>query len=161
MFHYGRSILQAYVPSIIRGRNIVKAISETDAEMIFDMEETDSEVLFKFNCKDSDVIIPLLKPKTGGANTSPFSSRNLPKNKDYKVPDEDLQAYKDIVSKIPRERTLSIGHSTINYIKSISNKKCKSNDIKADMLKVGLRGKEYIHYIGKWEDYIEYLKNNL
>ena len=33
--------------------------------------------------------------------------------------------------------------------------------IKADMALKGLKGKEYIHSIGKWNDYIKYLEENL
>lgn len=83
--YYGKSILQAYIPSLIRGHNILKAINEIDSSIIFDIEETDEEVLFKFKYVDSDKIIPLLKPRTSGANISPFSTRNLPKNKDYEI----------------------------------------------------------------------------
>lgn len=67
VFHYGRDILQAYIPSLGRGHNILKAIQQTNPSIIFDIEETDSEVLFKFKYASSDRIIPLLKPKTSGA----------------------------------------------------------------------------------------------
>lgn len=94
--------MQAYIPSIGRGNNIIKAIYEIDPSIIFDIEKTDAEILFKFKYVNSDKIIPLLKPKTSGAGISPFSSKNLPKN-DYKIPNEDLNQYKELVSKIPQE----------------------------------------------------------
>ena len=37
----------------------------------------------------------------------------------------------------------------------------KWEDIKADMIAKGLKGKEYIHSIGKWNDYIDYLRKEL
>lgn len=128
---------------------------------MFDVEETDSEVLFKFNTKYADDIIPLLKPKTSGSSISPFSSRNLPKNKDYEIPDEDLVSYKNIVAKIPKERILTLTHTTNKFIKSLVTKKNTWEDIKADMALKGLKGKEYIHSIGKWNDYISYLEENI
>ena len=162
MFYYGRNLLQAYIPSLGRGHNIVKYINENFGEdIIFDIEETDSEILFKFNTKYADNIIPLLKPKTSGANISPFSSKNLPKNKNYKIPDENLVAYKNIVDKIPQERILTITHTTNKFIKSLVTKKNTWEDIKADMALKGLKGKEYIHSIGKWNDYISYLEENI
>lgn len=161
MFSYGHGILQAYLPSIIRGHNIIKYINQNfGQDIIFDIEETDSEVLFKFKAKHDDNIIPLLKPKTNGANISPFSSRNLPKS-EYKIPDEDFNAYKNIVDKIPRERILALTHMTVNYIKSLATKNSKYDDIKADMALKGLKGKEYIHSIGKWNDYINYISKHL
>lgn len=161
IFYYGSSILQAYIPSLGRGHNIIKTINEIDTSIIFDIEETDSEILFKFKYVDSDKIIPLLKPKTSGSNISTFSSKNLPRNKEFKIPDEDLKLYKEIVSKIPQERILAITHSTNNFIKSLATKKNPIENIKADMKLKGLKGKEYIYSIGEWNNYINYLKENL
>lgn len=117
--------------------------------------------MFKFHYKDSDKIIPLLKPRTSGASISPFSSKNLPRNKDYKIPDENLIHYKNIVAKIPPERILTLTHSTNNFIKSLVTKKNTYENIKADMKLKGLKNKEYIHSIGKWNDYIHYLEKEL
>lgn len=161
VFHYGRDILQAYIPSLGRGHNIIKAINDIDFSLIFDIEETDSEILFKFKYANSDKIIPLLKPKTSGSNISPFSSKNLPKNKDFKIPDEELSLYKEIVAKISSERILALTHSTNSFIKSLATKNNPIENIKADMKLKGLKGKEYIYSIGKWNEYIKYLKENL
>lgn len=158
IFYCKRNVLQAYIPSIGRGHNIIKTVQSNLGEnIIYDIEETDTEVLFKFNVKYDSKIIPLLKPKTSGASISPFSSRNLPKS-DYKIPDEDLLAYKEIVSKIPRERILNITHSTNNYLKSLVTKNNSWDNIKADMALKCLKGKEYIHSIGKWNEYIKCLE---
>ena len=156
MFHYGRDILQAYVPSLGRGHNILKAIQQTNPSIIFDIEETDSEILFKFKYANSNKIIPLLKPKTSGAGISPFSSKNLPKCT-YIISDKDLDMYKQIVAKIPQERILTLTHSTNNFIKLLATKKNPIENIKADMKKKCLKSKEYIHSIGKWNEYINYL----
>nr|DAH72837.1 MAG TPA: hypothetical protein [Bacteriophage sp.] len=161
IFYYGSSILQAYIPSLIRGHNVIKTINEIDSSIIFDIEETDSEILFKFKYADSDKIIPLLKPKTSGANISPFSSKNLPLNKDFKIPDEELQSYKDMLANIPENKRLSIGIITNNFIKTLATKKNTIENIKADMKLKGLKGKEYIFSIGRWSNYIKYLKENL
>lgn len=161
IYHYGNRTLMAYIPSIGRGHNIIKLINEIESDLIFDIEETSQEILFKFNYKHSDKIIPLLNPKTSGANISPFSSRNLPKNKDYKIPDEEFASYKEMVSKIPRERMIDITHTTNNYLKSLTTKRNTWEDIKADMAKKCLKPKEYIHSIGKWNDYINYLRKEL
>lgn len=160
MFHYGRDILQAYIPSLQRGHNIIKAITEKDSSMIFGIEETDFEVLFKFKHVNSDKIIPLLKPKTSGAGISPFSSKNLHKTA-YKIPDEDFIKYKNIVSKIPQNEILRITHTSNDYLKSLVTKKNTWEDIKADMRLKGLKVKEYLHSIGKWNEYIKYLEENL
>ena len=97
VFHYGRSILQAYIPSLIRGHNVLKKLTDLyGQDIVSDIEESDSEVLFRFNARDIEKIIPLLKPRTNGSGISPFSSKNLPKTK-YIIPDEDFSMYKNIV----------------------------------------------------------------
>lgn len=160
VLHYGHNILMAYIPSLGRGNNIIKAINETNSNMIFDIEKTDSEVLFKFKYTDSNKILPLLKPRTLGSGISPYSSKNRPKTV-YIIPDEDLVAYKQILSKIPKEDILSLTHTTKKFIKTLETKRNTMAAIKSDMKRKGLRNKEYIHSINKWNDYIEYLKTNL
>ncbi len=85
----------------------------------------------------------------------------MPRNKDYKIPDEEIIKYKNIVAKIPRERILDLTHKTNNYLQSLVTKKNTWEDIKADMALKGLKGKEYIHSIGKWNEYIAYLEKEL
>ena len=153
--------MQVYIPSLGRGHNILKAINNINSSIIFDIEETDSEILCKFKYADSGKVLPLLKPKTSGSNISPFSSKNLPRNKEFKIPDEDLTTYKEIVAKIPQERILDITYSTNSFIKSLATKKNPIENIKADMKLKGLKGKEYIYLIGEWSNYINYLKENL
>lgn len=141
--------------------SLYKELKDTDTyNVIFDIEEIDSEVLFKFDYKNHGDVIPLLKPKTSGSGISPFSTKNLPKTK-YNIPFEELKAYKDIVSKIPSERILEVNHNTNNFLKSLTTKKFTWDDLRADMQLKGLKGKEYIHSIGKWNDYIKYLTENL
>ena len=105
-----------------------------------------------------DILEEYLKPKTSGSKISPFSSKNLPKNKEYKIPNEELLLYQDIIRKIGRNRILEISHRTNDYLKSLITKKNTWDDIKMDMSLKGLSGKNYIHSIGKWDEYINYLE---
>lgn len=162
IFYFGRSILEAYIPSKIRGNNIIKAINQSlGNDIIFDISGSDSEIMFKFKTKHMETLEPYLKPKTSGAFISPFSSKNLPKNKDYKIPDKDLLEYKSIIQKIGKKRVVELTHSTNNYLKSLVTKNRKWKDIKSDMALKGLSGKNYIHSIGEWDNYIKYLINNI
>lgn len=122
VFYYGNSILEAYIPSLQRGHNIIKTLQQIDPLIITHLQEGDSEVIFRFKYSNSDKVIPLLKPRTSGANISPFSSKNLPKSS-YTIPEKDLNIYKHIVAKIPREDILTITHNTNNFIKSLATKK--------------------------------------
>lgn len=160
--YYGKSILQAYIPSLQRGRNIIESIkNDLGDEIVFDINITNSEVIFKFHSKYMEQLGSYLKPKTSGANISPYSNKNLPRNKAYKIPDEDLTKYKEIIENMPQERKLEIGYISKSFIKSLSTKKNTYEDMKAEMIKTGLKGKEYIHSIGKWREFLLYLRKNL
>lgn len=162
IFYYGKSILEVYIPSKIRGHNLIKTIEEEPGQdIIYNKEENDSEVLFRFKAKYMKDLEKYLKPKTSGANISPFSSKNLPKNKSYKISNEDLIAYKSIIENIGENRIITLTHTINRYLKSLVTKQNTWEDIKADMALKGLSGKNYIHSIGKWDDYIEYLKERI
>lgn len=158
IYHYGKQILQAYIPSLIRGRKIVKSIKDAfHGEIISGIEETDSEVLFKFNAKYLDDLSQFLKPKTSSASRSPFSTKNLPKAK-YVIPESDLKEYKKIISHIGKENVLKISVVAKSFLYTLCNKKYTYEMIKEDMSLKCLRGKEYIHSIGKWEEYLKFLE---
>lgn len=72
-----------------------------------------------------------------------------------------MQPYKDMLANIPENKRLSIGIITNNFIKILAAKKNPIENIKADMKLKGLKGKEYIFSIGRWSNYIKYLKENL
>lgn len=183
IYHYGRSILCAYIPSIGRGHNILIAIAKdlgliekdykkrdyqklykalNENHTVFDIMENAKEIEFKFNAKDIDFIAKFLKPQTSGADISPFSPRNFPKNS-YTIPEEELEEYLKITGDVPQEDKLQIGLITNRFIKNIlsKDKLYKTIDLKTDMRKKCLKGKEYIHSMGYWEKYIKYLKKEL
>ncbi len=161
IFSYGHGTLEVYVPSLGRGHNIVKAIkSDLGDNIIFHIEETDSEVLFRFNAKDMGKLEKYLKPKTNGAGISPFSSKNLPKTK-YAIPYDDLKRYKDVINKLSQNQLITLVHTTKYFITTLATKNKTLENIKTDMAIKGLKGKEYIHSIGKWDEYISYLKDNI
>ena len=199
VFYYGHSIFEAYIPSLQRGRNILRQLyceninpnnvniievksmikdkevvkhsyqiindelykEELKLSNFFqDIRELDSEVIFRFHQKNFEKIIPLLKPKTSGAGISPFSSKNLPKLK-YVISDEEMREYNVINESIPKEHKLILSRVTSDFIYNLMSKKkqYKKQDMKSIMRKKMLRGKEFIHSEGFWDEYISYLKN--
>lgn len=183
IYHYGHSTLVAYIPSIGRGHNILLGIAKyiglisKDENMrdyyklysllekdgtVFDIVENDSEIEFKFNSKNIDLIAEFLKPQTFGADISPFSSRNLPKQ-EYTISNEEIEEYRKITSDICSDNKLLISHITNDFIKNIlaKDKMYRTIPIKSDMRKKMLKGKEYIHSMGYWDKYLEYLRKNL
>ena len=133
-----------------------------ESKFISDIFETDSEVTFRFPYKNSEKIIPLLNPKTSGAGISPFSSRNLPK-RNYEIPTENIEVYKTIIDSIPKEDKLIISRITNSFISYVmaKSKPYKKIDMKSLMRKKMLKGKEFIHSEGYWDQYIDYLRTQL
>lgn len=156
--------LVAYISSLGRGRNIIKAIKEREVEYI-DYKETDEEVEFKFKAKDIEIVAELMKAKTSGADISPFSVKNLPKS-DVKIPTEEITRYKEITSVVPRSDLLLIHRLTNSFLddilqkglrKTTKNKKFSyKDDIKS--MSMARQVKEYIWVKGYFEEYLNYLK---
>lgn len=161
-----RAILSAYIPSIGRGRNIRKAL-EKDNITYTDYIETGSEVIFNFKAKDISIIANLLKAKTAGADISPFSIKNLPMNKNVKIPLEENQRYKEIVSQVKRKDLLLIHRTTMSFLSSVLQKKYKKYDKSFDYTKdmkknmLARQVKEYIYFKEMWEEYLTYLKKEI
>lgn len=171
IFAYGKDshkneILIAYIPSIGRGHNIIKFMNEQNIQY-FNYIQTDAEIEFHFYAKDIDIIANLLKAKTFGSSISPFSIKNLPKSKEIKIPDNELQYYKDIVLKVPRSESLVLHRITTDFLSSIVQNTLQKTDknfnYKADMKRCLMtrQTKEYIYYKGFWNDYIKYLKERI
>jgi len=132
-----------------------------EKNIIFDIVETSAEVLFHFKASNILKLERYLRPKTSGAHISPFSSKNLPKNKKYIIPDEELLYYKSIVEKLGKNRIIELTHMTRQFIQTLISKNKSWDNIKADMALKGLSGKNYIHSIGQWNEYIKYIGDNL
>ncbi len=97
IYYYGRNDLVAYIPSIGRGHNILRAIALDKLQIedkipyeelypqllsegtVKHIMENDEEIEFHFHPRDISYIATLLKASTHGADISPFSTRNLPK----------------------------------------------------------------------------------
>ena len=183
IYHYGRSTLCCYIPSIGRGHNILIALAKelklikedenfrdydslysmlNEDKTIFDISENDEEIEFKFNAKNIELVAKYLKPQTSGADISPFSTRNLPKSS-YAIPAENLEEYKKITASVSKDNKLLISHITKEFMNNIlsKDKLYRTISMKTDMRKKCLRGKEYIHSMGYWNAYIKYLEERL
>lgn len=183
IYHYGKDILVAYIPSIIRGHNVLKSLGErlcsikynedyTDYNILYEalhkqgiilhVMENDEEIELYFNSKNIDLISEYLQPQTFGANINPFSTKNLPKSH-YKIPSEDTERYKKIISSIIDNNTLLISRITQSFISNVMSKDIKFRDknMSQEMKKQMLRGKEFIHSNGYWKQYIIYLQEEI
>lgn len=168
IMYWGNGILIGYVPSIGRGRNIKKAMKKEKIEF-FDYDESDEEITFRFKAKDIEPVAELMKAKTYGAGISPFSNRNLPKNKDVKIPDEEMAKYKSISGKVDKSDMLKFKSWNSDFLTNVLQKKIrkdtknKAYDYKEDMkkMKLGRQVKEFIYVKNMWQEYLDYLSKEI
>lgn len=176
IYHFGHSTLVAVYLSIGRGHNAIKAIYEKtigklpetiiwtdiykelkEKDILFDVEETDEEFFFKFKDKNFNIIAEVIQPSTFGAGISPYSTKNLPKTK-YTIPEADMEEYRKTTTVVDKENMALLAQATRKFIDHISTKKFTSQEIKADMKKQGLSGRNYFHANGYWSQYLDFIK---
>ena len=83
--------------------------------------------------------------------------------REYEINADQLREYKDINNSVPKEDKLKLSKITNDFIHNIMAKKrqYKSIDMSKLMRKQMLKGKEFIHQQGFWNEYIKYLKKSL
>lgn len=62
---------------------------------------------------------------------------------------------------ISHYRIIELTHIITSFLKSLVTNNNSWDKVEADMSLKGLSGKNYIHSIGKWENYINYMKGEL
>lgn len=159
--HAFKDNLSVYIPSIKRGHNLIKEITDKYGnDIIYDIDETDAEIIFLFKAVDVDKIADVLIATTSGNSISPFSKKNLPKAK-YEMPEKDMDRYKEIVKDIPFEKIIKISNIYNAFDKEIQNKMGKTYDISFKRKLSALKNKEFIHSIGMWDEFIEFLEKEI
>ena len=116
---------------------------------------------FYFHADDIKKIATIVKPKTSGAKIDPFSTKNLPKV-NYKIPSKDITELYSITENLSKTETLQF-YRKVNsdFISSINKLNGKKINLKEEFKKSRLNSREFIHSIGLWDKYIEYVKQQL
>ena len=131
-----------------------------DKQILIYIEEYDNEGEFRFKTDLMDCIAGLVKARTSGANISPFSIKNLPSAK-YNIPEEDLIKYRKIIEVLEKKEMYLLSQWVKNFDKVIQSKKGKKYDVNVERKRSCLTGKEYIHSIGLFDDYLEFLQQQV
>lgn len=160
-----RGTFVAYIPSIIRGKNILKKMNETNTPYS-DPHIYDSEVEFKFKTADMDAVANLLKASSFGADITPYSLKNFPKA-DITIPTDKMDEYKKIIALVQKEDLLTFSRFTQSFLSDVLAKKLgrrnKPFDYKSDMKKLMMarQTKEYIYTKNMWDEYLKYLEEKI
>lgn len=131
-----------------------------DKQIIFYIEEYDNEGEFRFKTDLMDYIAKLVKASTTGANISPFSTKNLPSVK-YNIPKDDLIKYKKIIEILEKKEMYLLAQWSKKFDEVIKSQKGKLYDVNAERRLSCLAGKEYIHSIGLFDDYLKFLQEQV
>ena len=187
-------ILSCYIPSIPRGKNVLKKIYTDNIkkdpdkitieaickkllhdEILTDIDITDGEVYFTFKNTKTEYIASLVGARTSGITIQPFSIKNLPKTH-YEIPKSDIDRYTKFVKTLPKkimtkkdkdgkEIKIEMADGALimammrDFEKIILEYKSKKFNINEEQKKSGIRGKEFIHSIGLWDEFLEFMKN--
>lgn len=154
--------LVLYVEGIGKGRNVKRDIdSKYGNKVVYEYEETSDEVLITFHENYLKKIATIVKPKTSGKDIKPYSNRNLPKAL-YEIPDEDSKKLDILVSKMDRtEKMQFIRKCVSDFDKVIQKEKGKKFDVSKERKEIKLRPKTYIHYLGMWNQFLEFVKKRV
>lgn len=139
-----------------------------EAQILIDIDILSIEMYFTFKSKDIDYIAKLVGASTTGSNIGALSNKNLPKNK-YQIPEIDLQLYEELKNKLPEVKRVLHGKEIqmvnglivksliSNFDAVIKKLKGKGFDMDADRKKKCIKGIDYIHEIGLWKEFIQYM----
>lgn len=147
--HATGSILSCYIPSVQRGKNIIKQLNDIGS-IVIEFEILDSEVYFTFPVSEIDIVTQLCKAKTRGKNIQPLSPKTLPKKKSI-VPESELQRYKKLCTQFgekPIDKAQVISKANREFEQRLKE------DYKQEMKSLKLDFRSYIWYIGKWDEYL-------
>ena len=165
--HAGRNKLGCYVFSTGIGKNILKDIYELETnkkaptnintlidtmikqDIIDEVTLYDGELLFIFKATHIDDWAHIFKLKTSGAKISPLSNKNLPKSK-YEINKKDENQYLSLMNNLSKEEKMQVARRATGIIIDKLSKKDK-----AEMKKLGMKPKQYIHYKGMWDKLIQ------
>ncbi len=172
----GKDILVWYCSGTGKGRNVYKEIKEAYPDIYLEVdEELDKhglpdfveDCMIYFDAKDIEKIATIVYPSTYGASIRPYSAKNLPKSP-YTIPEKDLQKYKDTVNKFnmePIELAIAIKTTNKEFSQMQDDKviKKKKDYIHFSLAQKNsrLKYKEYVHSMGLWEEYLEFLSKEL
>lgn len=167
IWHYGKDVLQVYIPSKRKGENLIKTFTKDGViNLIYDIEFTDLETLFKVKDDDLKRIINYLKPQTNGAKITPFSSRNLKKDNKSKIryiTDEQEEILSGVFSELSNEEKILIIKFNKKFIDDILCNKLNttSKKITEEIKSMNTKQADYFYFKGYWNEYIEFVKKEI
>ena len=159
---YTPELLVWMCDSLGKGRNVRKEIdAKYGVKLPYKYEETSEEVLIYFEDQYIRKLATIVTPKTSGKDIKPYSNRNLPKAL-YEIPKEDADKLEELVKGMDHVEKMQFTRKCVSdFDKVIQKEKGKKFDITKDRKETKLRPKTYIHYLGLWDKFLEFVKKRI
>lgn len=161
---YENDLLVIYFLDSIGTKNNV--ISEFDENKIWYRDESaGSDGVLFFHESDMNKVAKIIVPKTKGRKISPLSSRATSRQcGQYIIPEDELKKYTDITDKIELDNIgkMQLLRKIAKDFESIVLKEKGSDfDITKQRKENGLRPKEFYHFIGMWDKYLDFVQGEM
>lgn len=171
----GKDILLWYCDNIRTGVSVYNELKEKYPEVEWEVDEDLSlgkddifcslgrkkDVIIYFEASDIEKVASVVEPNTRGASIRPYSIKNLPKTP-YTIPENELKEYIKVTKKFKGETPLELAQTIKKANKEFAAERDKEDKDKIAFITKQytskLKFKEYVHSIGLWEEYIEFLK---
>ena len=156
---YEEGILAWYLlEKPITGRGVIKKLEEN--KIWFKDDSTEEDTLIYFKEEDLEKVDKFIRPRTKGKRTPPFKALNS--SAEYVIPAEDNQKLNDITSSLSgMDKMLFIGKTTRDFDAIIQKKKGSRYDISKQRKEASLRPKQFIHYLGMWDEYLDFVQGEM
>ena len=152
--HATGSTLSCYIPSIKRGKDILCKVED----IVIQYDVLDKEVYFTFSASNLNEVATICKAKTKGKDIQPLSPKTLPKRKSI-VPESEMKRYKKIFNASSASTPTEKAQVVLKLNKVFEEKLPKS--FKQDMKKLTMDFRSYLWHIGRWEEYLQFLYDNI
>lgn len=142
-----------------------------DLKINYEVDEIGEDYIVLFNDKDLNKFAKLVGARTAGKKISPFSEKNIPDriiketkpiyptaSISYSIPKEDKILYYNILGIIKDKKTKNEfkKKALADFIKTL-----KDDEFDTKRAAMQMKEQEYIHYIGQWQNYLNYMKEHI
>lgn len=171
---YSDSVLAYITPKISMFKKYSELLKQNKIE--FSTDDTAEEFIIYFSDKDMTKVAKILGAKTRGKNIPPFDKSNIPNRivikkekkepaeihiiNTYTIPSRDWTTLYDVLSPIKdRSTKMKFTKDTLSeFDTEIKKVKGDTYNVEQERQKANLPPREFIHSIGMWDRYIEFLK---
>lgn len=162
----GKDILVWYCDAVKTGHNVYKELIEKYPEVEWEVDEelgfdNSYDVMIYFEASEIDKIASVVGARKNGASIKPYSIKNLPKVP-YTIPETDLNQYNKCIETFGFVEHIEKVHFLQEVNKAFASKYDATHKEKTNFItkqrNSKLKFKEYVHSVGLWKEYIDFLK---